>query len=152
MAPVLLHRNLLQEYIVKIHAPEKGPDSRPLILSVSPNIVALVLFAGHGVEEFFRESVKMNPHIIEDMHHIPESIAYLPTVMMVIGGLERPSAGRVRIDDHDLGALDEDTLARAGLPWTAWALAARLVWPPAGEGRGLAAAAGWVRPRPEMNL
>src|SRR4051812_4204582 len=43
------------------------------------------LFAGHGVEEFFRESVKMNPHIIEEMHHIPETIAYLPTVMMVIG-------------------------------------------------------------------
>jgi NADH-quinone oxidoreductase subunit L len=43
------------------------------------------LFAGHGVEEFFRESIKMNPHIIEDMHHIPETIAYLPTVMMVIG-------------------------------------------------------------------
>src|SRR5229473_2906130 len=43
------------------------------------------LFVGHGVEEFFRESVKMNPHIIEDMHHIPETIAYLPTVMMVIG-------------------------------------------------------------------
>src|SRR5512140_1706281 len=43
------------------------------------------LFAGHGVEEFFRESLKMNPHIIEDMHHIPETIAYLPTVMMVIG-------------------------------------------------------------------
>jgi NADH-quinone oxidoreductase subunit L len=43
------------------------------------------LFAGNGVEEFFRESVKMHPHIIEDMHHIPEAIAYLPTVMMVIG-------------------------------------------------------------------
>jgi NADH-quinone oxidoreductase subunit L len=43
------------------------------------------LFAGHGVEEFFRDSVKMNPHIIEDMHHIPEAIAYLPTVMMAIG-------------------------------------------------------------------
>ena len=43
------------------------------------------LFAGHGVEEFFRNSVKMNPHIIEDMHHIPETVAYLPTVMMVIG-------------------------------------------------------------------
>ncbi len=43
------------------------------------------LFAGHGVEEFFRDSVKMNPHIIEDMHHIPETVAYLPTVMMVIG-------------------------------------------------------------------
>jgi NADH-quinone oxidoreductase subunit L len=43
------------------------------------------LFAGHGVEEFFRESLKMNPHIIEDMHHIPESIAFLPTVMMAVG-------------------------------------------------------------------
>lgn len=45
------------------------------------------LFAGHGVEEFFRESVKMNPHIIEEMHHIPETIAFLPTVMMVLGFL-----------------------------------------------------------------
>ncbi|QOZ09346.1 NADH-quinone oxidoreductase subunit L [Bradyrhizobium sp. CCBAU 51765] len=45
------------------------------------------LFAGHGVEEFFRESVKMNPHIIEEMHHIPQTIAFLPTVMMVLGFL-----------------------------------------------------------------
>jgi NADH-quinone oxidoreductase subunit L len=43
------------------------------------------LFAGHGVEEFFRESVKMHPHIIEDMHHIPQTIAFLPTVMMAVG-------------------------------------------------------------------
>ena len=43
------------------------------------------LFAGHAVEEFFRESLKMNPHIIEEMHHIPAAIAYLPTVMMAIG-------------------------------------------------------------------
>jgi NADH-quinone oxidoreductase subunit L len=43
------------------------------------------LFAGHGVEEFFRESVKMNPHIIEEMHHIPETIGFLPTVMMALG-------------------------------------------------------------------
>lgn len=34
------------------------------------------------------------------------------TVMMVVGGLERPSAGRVRIDGNDLGALNEDALAR----------------------------------------
>ena len=34
------------------------------------------------------------------------------TVMRVMGGLERPSAGRVRLDGHDLGALDEDALAR----------------------------------------
>lgn len=45
------------------------------------------LFAGHGIEEFFRESVKMNPYIIEEMHHIPETIALLPTVMMVLGFL-----------------------------------------------------------------
>lgn len=43
------------------------------------------LFAGHGVEEFFRESVKMHPHIIEEMHHIPAWIGYLPTVMMAVG-------------------------------------------------------------------
>src|SRR6266481_1806072 len=45
------------------------------------------LFAGHGVEEFFRESVKMNPNIIEEMHHIPETVAFLPTVMMALGFL-----------------------------------------------------------------
>ena len=45
------------------------------------------LFAGHGVEEFFRESLKNHPHILEEMHHIPAAIAFLPTVMMVIGFL-----------------------------------------------------------------
>jgi putative ABC transport system ATP-binding protein len=34
------------------------------------------------------------------------------TMMMVVGGLERPSAGTVMIDGEDLGALDEDALAR----------------------------------------
>jgi NADH-quinone oxidoreductase subunit L len=43
------------------------------------------LFTGHGVEEFFRESVKMNPHILEDMEHMPSWLAPLPTVMMVVG-------------------------------------------------------------------
>src|SRR5438094_411431 len=45
------------------------------------------VFAGHGVEEFFRESLKMHPHIIEEMHHIPQAVAFLPTVMMVVGFL-----------------------------------------------------------------
>jgi NADH-quinone oxidoreductase subunit L len=45
------------------------------------------LFAGHGVEEFFRDSVKMNPHILEDMEHMPRLLAPLPFVMMVAGGL-----------------------------------------------------------------
>jgi putative ABC transport system ATP-binding protein len=34
------------------------------------------------------------------------------TMLMVIGGLERPSAGTVRVAGQDLGALDEDGLAR----------------------------------------
>jgi putative ABC transport system ATP-binding protein len=34
------------------------------------------------------------------------------TLMMVVGGLERPSVGRVRIDGYDLGAMNEDALAR----------------------------------------
>ena len=44
------------------------------------------LFAGHSVEEFFRESLKMNPHIIEDMENIPETIKSLPIIMMAISG------------------------------------------------------------------
>jgi NADH-quinone oxidoreductase subunit L len=43
------------------------------------------LFVGHGVEEFFRDSVKMNPHILEDMEHMPLLLGYLPTVMMALG-------------------------------------------------------------------
>ena len=38
-----------------------------------------------NVAEFFRDSLKMNPNIIEEMHHIPKSIAFLPTVMMAVG-------------------------------------------------------------------
>ena len=45
------------------------------------------LFAGHGTEEFFRESLKLKPGILEEMHHIPEWIAFTPTVMMVAGFL-----------------------------------------------------------------
>ncbi len=43
------------------------------------------VFAGHAVEEFFRESVKMHPGIIDEMHHIHWAIAVLPTVMMALG-------------------------------------------------------------------
>ena len=46
------------------------------------------LFTGpHGVEEFFRDSVKMNPHILEDMEHMPHLLGYLPTVMMLLGAV-----------------------------------------------------------------
>ena len=34
------------------------------------------------------------------------------SMMMIIGGLERPTSGVVRVSDHDLGAMSEDDLAR----------------------------------------
>jgi NADH-quinone oxidoreductase subunit L len=45
------------------------------------------VFVGHGVAEFFRESLKFgaNNHVLEDMHHIPDVIAFLPTAMMALG-------------------------------------------------------------------
>jgi NADH-quinone oxidoreductase subunit L len=43
------------------------------------------VFTGHGTEEFFRESVKMKPGFLDEMHHVPALIALLPTVMMVLG-------------------------------------------------------------------
>src|SRR5262249_40606138 len=39
----------------------------------------------HGVEEFFRDSIKMNPHILENMVQMPTLLGFLPTLMMVIG-------------------------------------------------------------------
>jgi NADH-quinone oxidoreductase subunit L len=47
----------------------------------------LDVFVGHGVGEFFRESLKFGAgnHVLEDMHHIPELISYFPTVMMALG-------------------------------------------------------------------
>src|SRR5205809_5718708 len=38
-----------------------------------------------GVEHFFGESLKMNPHILEDMEHMPFWLGQLPFIMMVLG-------------------------------------------------------------------
>jgi NADH-quinone oxidoreductase subunit L len=47
------------------------------------------LFAGTGVEAFFRGSLTfgINNRILEDMHHVPLWVVVLPTVMMVLGFL-----------------------------------------------------------------
>ncbi len=47
------------------------------------------LFTGHDVEHFFRGSLKMlaSNHILEEMHHVPAWVVYLPTVMMAAGFL-----------------------------------------------------------------
>jgi NADH-quinone oxidoreductase subunit L len=45
------------------------------------------IFAGHGVEGFFRESLTFGKdnHILEELHHVPIYIGIAPTIMMVIG-------------------------------------------------------------------
>jgi len=47
------------------------------------------LFAGHGVEEFFRDSLKFGPdnHVLEAMHQVGALVTYAPTVMMLVGWL-----------------------------------------------------------------
>ncbi len=45
------------------------------------------IFAGHGVEEFFRESLKFGPgnNILEAMHETGSLMSQMPTVLMAIG-------------------------------------------------------------------
>jgi NADH-quinone oxidoreductase subunit L len=45
------------------------------------------IFAGHGVEGFFREALTFGKDnkVLEEMHHVPLYIGVLPTIMMVIG-------------------------------------------------------------------
>jgi NADH-quinone oxidoreductase subunit L len=63
----------------------------PLGFLAAGSIVAgypfMGLFTGHGVGEFFRDSLKFaeGNHILEDMHHVPYVIGMAPTVMMAIG-------------------------------------------------------------------
>jgi NADH-quinone oxidoreductase subunit L len=47
------------------------------------------IFAGHGVEGFFRESLAFakSNHVLEDMHHVPLYVGILPTLMMLLGFL-----------------------------------------------------------------
>ncbi len=71
----------------------------------------LGLFAGHGVEEFFRESLKFGPnnHVLEEMHEVGELIKLAPTVAMIIGAgiavwfyLYRPAIPERLARDHGI--------------------------------------------------
>jgi NADH-quinone oxidoreductase subunit L len=63
----------------------------PLALLATGSIAAgypfKEVFAGHHVGEFFRESLKFaeGNTILEDMHHVPKLVVWLPTIMMTIG-------------------------------------------------------------------
>jgi NADH-quinone oxidoreductase subunit L len=63
----------------------------PLAVLAAGSILAglpfLDLFAGHGVEQFFRESLTFAPanHVLEAMHETAWQIKILPTIMMLVG-------------------------------------------------------------------
>jgi NADH-quinone oxidoreductase subunit L len=65
----------------------------PLALLAFGSIAAgwpfLSLFTGHGVEDFFRESLKFGPDnkILEAMEELPLYVSLTPTVMMILGFL-----------------------------------------------------------------
>jgi NADH-quinone oxidoreductase subunit L len=61
----------------------------PLLALAAGSILAgypfLQFFAGHEAPEFFRESVKMAPGVLEHIHETPGFVAFLPTLMMAFG-------------------------------------------------------------------
>ena len=81
---------LAHDYYARDHAHESPAVMLvPLIVLAAGSILAgfpfKEIFAGHNVEEFFRESVKLAPGVLEDMHRVPILVGLLPTVMMAIG-------------------------------------------------------------------
>jgi NADH-quinone oxidoreductase subunit L len=81
---------LANDYYARDHAHESPWVMLiPLIFLAAGSILAgypfKEIFAGHNVEDFFRESVKLAPGVLEDMHRVPNVIGLLPTVMMLIG-------------------------------------------------------------------
>jgi NADH-quinone oxidoreductase subunit L len=76
------------------HHYDDAHEKRPLILI--PLVILAVgsflagypfkeLFAGHAVEEFFRESIKQGGEIVEAIHHVPVWVRWIATLMMVLG-------------------------------------------------------------------
>jgi len=61
----------------------------PLIALAAGSILAgwpfKEYFAGHHVQEFFRQSIASGGTILEDMHHVPLLVWATPTIMMAIG-------------------------------------------------------------------
>jgi NADH-quinone oxidoreductase subunit L len=75
------------------HHYEAAHESPPVILiplavlaigSIAAGFPFKEFFSGHETHEFFRESLKQGD-ILEAMHHVPWTVAYLPTVMMALG-------------------------------------------------------------------
>jgi len=77
----------------------EGAHESPLVMLIPLAVLAigsiaagwpfLSMFAGSGVEDFFRESLKFGPDnkVLETMEHLPLYISLTPTVMMILGFL-----------------------------------------------------------------
>ncbi len=53
--------------------------------SIAAGLPFTELFVGHETAEFFRESLKLKPGILDEMHHVPAAVKYAPFVMMILG-------------------------------------------------------------------
>jgi NADH-quinone oxidoreductase subunit L len=85
---------LAHDYYARDHAHESPAVMLvPLIFLAAGSILSGFpfkdLFAGHNVEEFFRESLKFasGNSVLEDMHRAPFLVGVLPTIMMALGFL-----------------------------------------------------------------
>jgi NADH-quinone oxidoreductase subunit L len=83
---------LAHDYYARDHAHESPAVMLvPLIFLAAGSILAGFpfkdLFAGHNVEEFFRESLKFasGNTVLEDMHRVPFLVGIVPTIMMLLG-------------------------------------------------------------------
>jgi NADH-quinone oxidoreductase subunit L len=75
------------------HTPHESPLVMVLplvVLAIGAVVAGLVFheaFIGHGYQEFWKGALFIRPdnNILEEMHHIPGWVPYLPTVMMAAG-------------------------------------------------------------------
>ena len=78
---------------------------------VSLRDLAVTLIGAAGAVEILR-GIDLDLAAGESVSVVGPSGAGKTTLLMIVGGLERPSGGQVAVAGHDLGALDEDGLAR----------------------------------------
>ena len=105
---------LAHDYYARDHAHESPPVMLVALVALAAGSILAgypfkELFAGHNVEPFFRESVKMSSGILEDMHHLPWLVTVLPTLMMAAGFLvawqfyiRRPDLPDQLAQQHDM--------------------------------------------------
>jgi NADH-quinone oxidoreductase subunit L len=76
------------------HHYEEAKESPPVILiplallaigSVLAGLPFKEYFAGHHVDEFFRQSIRQSAAVLDAMHHVPKWVVFTPTVMMLLG-------------------------------------------------------------------